>query len=110
LPPSNAARKAQLTDAFQIFNAIKIQVRLVVTDHDRHVTLATGGTSPHAFVFAPITATRQRAARRIVACGTMARGASEPTNDAEDAALRYWLGPKQKSHDDEPIMARQIRL
>jgi hypothetical protein len=40
----------------------------------------------------------------------MARGASEPTNDAEDAALRYWLGPKQKSHDDEPIMARQIRL
>ena len=33
----------------------------------------------------------------------MARGASEPTNDAEDAALRYWLGPKQKDHDDEPI-------
>jgi len=21
--------------------------------------------------------------------------------DAEDAALRYWLGPKQKRHDDE---------
>jgi hypothetical protein len=27
LPPSNATRKAQLNDAFQIFNAIKIQVR-----------------------------------------------------------------------------------
>jgi len=28
---------------------------------------------------------------------------STPANfpDAEDAALRYWLGPKQKRHDDE---------
>jgi len=27
------------------------------------------------------------------------------SRDAEDTALRYWLGPKQKSHDDEPVMA-----
>jgi hypothetical protein len=46
-------------------------------------------------------AAKQRAARRIVACGTMARRVPEPTNNAEDAALRYWFGPKQKSHDDE---------
>jgi hypothetical protein len=28
-------------------------------------------------------------------------GPPEPTNDAEDAALRYWLGPKPKGQAAE---------
>jgi hypothetical protein len=46
-------------------------------DHDRHVTLAhggdRGGAHPHTFFFVPVMAQGQRAARGIVACGTMAR-------------------------------------
>jgi hypothetical protein len=34
----------------------------------------------------------------------MARRVPGPTNDGKDAAFRYWLGPKQKGHDDE-VMA-----